>query len=69
MANDEKKDEGDVIERICHDQILRKLLSDRFDCSQCRALKRRGGRLITHCLEHLDQLKAELADPRKKPEK
>ena len=69
MGKDEKKEEGDVVERICQDQILRKLLSERFNCSQCSEFKRRGGRSITRCLEHMEQLKAELADRQKKPDK
>jgi hypothetical protein len=69
MGTDERKEEGDVVERICQDQILRKLLSERFNCSQCSEFKRRGGRSITRCLAHLEQLKAELSDSHKKPEK
>jgi len=69
MGTDETKEEGDVVEKISRDQILWKLLCDRFDCNHCPDFKRRGRRSITRCLQHLEQLKAELTVPEKKPEK
>jgi hypothetical protein len=53
MKPDATKEPRDVIERIAQDQILRKLLNDRFDC-------RRGRQLITRCLQHMEELRAEL---------
>jgi hypothetical protein len=67
MGKDEKKEEDDVVERICQGQVLRKLLNDRFDCSQCTEFKGRRGRMIIRCFEHLEQLKAGLDDSPKNP--
>ena len=60
MEPDATKDPGDVIERIARDQILRKLLNDRFDCRHCPYFGRRGRQLITRCLQHMEELRAEL---------
>jgi hypothetical protein len=68
-TKDEIKEQGDVVDKIYQDQILLKLLNDRFNCSQCSEFQRRGSRLVTRCREHVEQLKAELASSPKKPEK
>ena len=69
MSPDETKEPGDVVEKMSQDLTFRKLLSERFDCSHCPAFKRRGSRLITSCLKHMEELMAELSHLPKKPEK
>jgi hypothetical protein len=69
MGSDETNKPGDVVERISQDLIFRKLLSERFDCSRCPAHKRRGSRLITQCLKHMEEFLAELTHTPKRPEK
>lgn len=69
MGTNETKEPGDVVEKISQDLIFRRLLSERFDCSHCPAYKRRGSRLITQCLKHMEELMAELSHLPKKPEK
>jgi hypothetical protein len=68
MEPDATNKPGDVIERIAQDQILRKLLDDRFDCRHCPNFGRRG-RLITRCLQHMEELRAELGFPAKNSER
>ena len=69
MKPDATNEPGDVIERIAQDQILRKLLNDRFDCRHCPYFRRRGRQLITQCLRHMEELRAELGLPAKKSER
>ena len=69
MGRDTTKEPEDPAERIAREQMLRKLLNDRFDCCQCPYLKHRGRELISHCQRHVEELLAELSLSPKKPER
>ncbi len=66
MGADEPQEPGDLVEKISQDQVLRRLLRDRFDCNNCADFKHRGSGSISHCLQHLEQLKEEMVGPEKK---
>lgn len=69
MGTDEAKGPGDVVERISQDDVFRKLLRERFDCSHCSLGKSRGSRLIINCLQHMEAFRAELSQLPRKSEK
>lgn len=69
MGKDTTNEKEDPVDRIARDLMLRKQLNDRFDCRQCPYLRRRGRQLISHCLRHMEELRAELSLSPKKPER
>jgi hypothetical protein len=66
MPPDATNKADEPVERIARDQILRKLLCDRFDCRQCPYFKQRGRQLISRCLRHMEELVTERSLPPRK---
>jgi|GEM_PF-2905433 hypothetical protein len=69
MATETTSETDNPCKKIARDELLRKMLHERYDCRQCPYYKIRGRQLISHCVRHLEELMEELSHAPKQPER